>query len=128
MKLSDKASNLLLELRNFTGSETLFYIPPFKTFNYTEGVRYLAQEAGAYWLIQLIAGFQKDKRLKAKWEILLDFQLWKLTVNEDKTAVLCCEDGNYNVILSHKIEYTNFPLSEIELFCENQVLLLPTEH
>lgn len=128
MKLSEKASNLLLELRNFTGSEQLFYNPLFKTFRYTEGVRYLALEAGAYWLIQLIAGFQKDKRLKEKWEILQDFQLWKLTVNEDKSAILYCEDGNSNVILSHKIEYTNFPMPEIKLFCEHQVLLLPSEH
>lgn len=128
MQLSDKGKKLEQDLENFTGSEHLFYHRLFRNFYYTEGVQFLAQEAGAYWLIDLIAGYQKDKRLQENWEELQYFQLWKLTVNENATTTLVCEDGNNNVVLSQTLEFTDFPLPQIKLFCESHVLLLPSEH
>jgi len=49
-------------------------------------------------------------------------------VNEDKTAILVCEDGNYHELYREKIEWTDFPLERIELWFENEVLILPSEH
>jgi len=42
---------------------------------YTEGVEYLCKQAGAYWLVDLIASWQLVKEVKQE-----EFQLWQLLV------------------------------------------------
>ena len=46
----------------------------------------------------------------------------------NSTATLSCDDGNGNVVFSKHIEFTDFPLPEIELWVEGNVILLPSEH
>ena len=53
---------------------------------------------------------------------------FKLEVYEDRSAILVCEDGNYHELYREKIEWTDFPLNNIELWFENSVLILPSEH
>ena len=43
-------------------------------------------------------------------------------------SVLVCEDGNYCELYREKIEWTDFPLNKIELWSENGVLMLASEH
>jgi hypothetical protein len=90
---------------------------------YTEGVEYLAEQANAYWLIDLIASWCIDPRIQAN-----EFIHWKLTVNPDRTAVAIADDGNGNEILRQYIEVTDFPLDEITLFLTDRTLLLPSEY
>jgi hypothetical protein len=91
---------------------------------YTDGVKYVAETAGAYWLIDEIAFAQRgEKRLATE-----EFQLWKLTVNPDHTATLGCEDGDGGVVFTKAIEYTDFPLAEIILYFINNTILLPSEY
>jgi len=59
---------------------------------------------------------------------LQEFGSWKLTVNEDKSAILICEDGSYCELYREKIDWTDFPLNKIDLWFENGVLILPSEH
>jgi hypothetical protein len=57
---------------------------------YTEGVKYVADNLGAYWLIDEIAFAQKyAPRLRNE-----DFQNWELVVSAGGSAVLTCDDGN----------------------------------
>jgi hypothetical protein len=87
-------------------------------------LRYVAETAGAYWLIDEIAFLQRiDKLLAAE-----EFQLWKLNVNPDHTATLDCEDGNGGGVFTKAIEYTDFPLAEITLYFMNKTILLPSEY
>lgn len=80
---------------------------------YTEGVRWHAREAGAYWLIDLIASYQHDPLTVAQ-----EFQVWKLLVNPDKSAMVWMTDGNSDTsIIAQKIEYTDYPSSECEWWC-----------
>lgn len=140
-------TNLALELTLFTGTEAYYYLPYFKKFNYTDGIKYLAEQAGAYWLIEQIFLAQQEKEIqeyRAKGE---DFQGWKLIlqpahapkieivhVTKDQSQTLCnsavlvCEDGNNNEIYRVYIPFTDFPLDHIELWLEGNVLLLPSEH
>ena len=89
---------------------------------YTDGVQYVAQEGGAYWLVDKILFTTRAK------EDLQEFAAWKLEVNEDKSAILVCEDGNYHELYREKIDWTDFPLNKIEFWFENGVLILPSEH
>jgi hypothetical protein len=94
---------------------------------YTQGVLFLAENAGAHWLIDLIASHQLDKRLRTE-----DFQLWTLTVRSDKTASAeVFRDSGQPPLLFQEIEYTDFPVelaAEIKLYVRDGVLMLPSEY
>lgn len=104
-----------------------------KRIVYTEGVQYLAEQAGAYWLIDLIASHQHKAKLR-----LEEFQVWILTVNRTPPqgkpmAYARCfpdtpEPGNANQLCVQGISYTDFPLDEIKLWLVNGVLMLPSEY
>ena len=44
------------DLAQFIGSEVLYKHPMFN-IRYTEGVKYVAEKAGAYWLIEAVASW-----------------------------------------------------------------------
>jgi hypothetical protein len=91
---------------------------------FTDGAKYVADAAGAYWLLDEIALAQKYVKEVAAEE----FQAWTLTVNPDSTATLSCEDGNDNVVFTKTIEFTDFPPDGVTLWFENDVIYLPSEH
>ncbi len=114
-------------LAQFTGTENWYRHRLGREFLYTDGVKYVAEEAGAFWLIDAIISHQYDPRIKSN-QGLQEFQLWKLEVKEDRSAMLICEDGNDIVILTQEIPFTDFALPRIKFYMENKVLLLPSEH
>lgn len=99
-----------------------------RKLRYTEGVKYLADNAGngAHWLIDAIASYQGEKALRA--ERLQEFQLWELAVAGNKAVLTCKEDTDAPEVVRQEIEYTDFPLEHITLYVEGGVLLLPSEH
>jgi hypothetical protein len=111
------------DLDQFYGTENYYKHPFSKTITYTDGVQFVAERAGAYWLLDKIILAQKFQPLVAAEE----FQVWKLVVAED-SAVLTCDDGNGNIVYTKQIEYTDFPLDEIEIWLTNDVMLLPSEN
>lgn len=94
---------------------------------YTDGVRYLAEHGGAYWLIDAIASWQSDSRV-SRDPMLQQIQFWKLTVNEDRSALLVCERDEGDVAVSQAIPFTDFPLKQIRLYFQQGVALLPSEY
>jgi hypothetical protein len=112
------------ELSRFTGSEHWYRHGLVRSIVFTDGAKYIADQAGAYWLLDEIALAQRfDKKVGAQ-----EFQVWKLAVNADDTAVLTCEDGNGNTVFSKAIEFTDFPRDGVELWFENNTIYLPSEH
>jgi hypothetical protein len=91
---------------------------------YTDGAQYLAEQGGAYWLIDEIALAQRyEKRVAAE-----EFQHWTLKVKDDRKARLTCDDGNGNIVFRKEIEFTDFPLEEVSLYFTNNTILLPSEY
>jgi len=115
---------LSARLSHFCGSEELFR-HWLGGMLYTEGVKFLAEQAGAYWLIDAIASHQPKCR---RDPMLQEFQAWTLTVKADRSARLVCERDSGDEAFAQDIEYSDFPLPEIKLFVENNTLLLPSEH
>jgi uncharacterized protein DUF6876 len=112
------------DLRQFTGTEQWYRHGIVRDVLFTDGAKYVADQAGAYWLLNEIALAQRgSKRVAAE-----AFQLWKLTVNPDHTATLACEDGNGHAVYSKAIPCTDFPLPEIVLYFADGVMLLPSEY
>lgn len=91
---------------------------------FTDGVKYVADTAGAYWLIDEIAIIQPYEGAVAAE----GFQVWKLKARPDHTATLSCEDGNMNTVYSKEIEFTDFPLDEIIFWFTSNVIMLPSEY
>lgn len=119
--MKDKAA-LLAELAYFTGTTQYYYHPTFKSLNYTDGVRFVAKEMGAYWLLEHVLIHQTPPEIQP-----MEFQVWKMKVHENHSATIRVEDGNDNVVKEFKIPYTDFPLDEITFWVENGVLFLPSE-
>ena len=114
-----------LDLSQFTGTEAYYrYSPLFPKVVLTDGAKYLAEEAGAFWLMDCIAShipsitdyFAIAQLKKEKW--------WKFTLTDDLPA---------NVTYAKQaIEFSDFPLDEIKLYVIKQddlwVILLPSEY
>lgn len=112
------------DLRQFTGSEFWYRHPIDRKVLFTDGAKHVADTGGAYWLLDEIATIQPyEPKIAAE-----AFQVWKLTVRPDHTATLSCGDGNGNTVFTKEIEFTDFPLDEIELWFTNDVILLPSEY
>ena len=111
------------DLRQFTGTETWFRHPLARKVLYTEGVQYVAEQGGAYWLLDTLAFAQAIPAVAAE-----SFQFWTLTVRPDQTATLACEDGNGKIVHTQEIPFTDFPLDEIKFYFTDNVILLPSEY
>ncbi|AFY71961.1 hypothetical protein Pse7367_3735 (plasmid) [Thalassoporum mexicanum PCC 7367] len=127
MSDNPKRQEILSTLGHFCGSETIYRHPLFKGLYYTEGVQYLAEAAGAYWLVEAVFSHQINPKVKSN-QALQEFQIWELKVAEDKSAVLTCLQDTDQPILSQEIEYSDFCLSEIKFYLCNNVLMLPSEY
>jgi hypothetical protein len=119
-------------LRQFTGTEHWYRHGLARNVTYTDGAKYMAEHGGAYWLLDVIAIAQRcDKKVAAE-----PFQSWTLKVSDDDSAVIVCTDGNYTELYRQALEFTDFPLPEIALYCcadgtmpgVDWVILLPSEY
>ncbi len=91
----------------------------------TDGAKYLADAAGAYWLLDAGACYLLELGIK-DWFVLIRLKV------AGSTALLTLEDGNGNIHASQQIPYTDFPLSEQVLYAcwdgDHWVLMLPSEY
>lgn len=111
------------ELAQFTGTLNWFRHGLVRTILFTDGARYVADNAGAYWLLDEIALAQVGEPRVAREA----FQLWKLEV-AGTGATLTCEDGDGNVVLTKPIPFTDFPAPGIRLYCCDGTIMLPSEY
>lgn len=129
---AERAAQLEVELAGFIGTESytnLRYPWLRRRFLLTDGTKYLADQAKAYWLMDAIASHQTNQAVAAE-----EFQFWKLDVNEQRAAVLTCTDGNDKELARQDIPYTDFPLTTITLYAaldeclDGLVVMLTSEY
>jgi hypothetical protein len=111
------------DLAQFTGTENWYRHSLVRTVYYTDGMLFVAERAGAYWLIDEIALAQKVEAELASEE----FQVWALIV-DGNSALLRCDDGNERRLLERLIDYTDFPEPGIKLYLVDGVIMLPGEY
>lgn len=125
-------------LDGFSGTAEYHKLTLYGWLMATDGVAYVAESCGAYWLLDLIGSHIATKgRLQAE-----PFQVWKLKLlpadAENMAVVTAQADSVGNILARQLIPYTDWPLSEgIELWVEATrdangkrlfVVLLPGEH
>ena len=123
-----KSKQLIDQLQGFCGSTTCFKIPLVKA-RYTEGVKYLAEQAQCHWLITDTAVVCKSLKNKSTFIVIL-FKRNSTSVQErtHKEAKIAYADGNGTILLEQEYEYTDFPLDELRLFFVDDMLMLPNEY
>lgn len=113
------------ELRQFTGTEHWYSGKPlFPNSTYTDGIKYLADKAGAYWLIDLIFSYQHS------WVKKIPFQLWTINVKKSggRGIVEMRADADTPVLIRQVVGYTDFPVGDLKLYYIDNILLLPSEY
>jgi hypothetical protein len=110
-------------LSQFIGTENWYQHGLVRSVTYTDGAKYVADNGGAYWLLDEIALAQN---LSATVN-MEPFQVWKLTVSDHK-GFLTYDDGNDKIVYIKEISFTDFPLSEIRFYFTDNVILLPSEY
>ena len=123
-----KSKQLIDQLQGFCGSTTCFKIPLVKA-RYTEGVKYLAEQAQCHWLVTDTAVVCKSLKNKSNFIVIL-FKRNSTSVQERtrKEAKITYADGNGIILLEQEYEYTDFPLVELRLFFVDDMLMLPNEY
>ena len=111
------------QLSLFTGTEHNYRIN--RRCLLTDGAKYVAEGAGAFWLMDAAASYLIELGNR-DWFVLI-----RLTVT-GSAAVLSLEDGNGHVHVSQEIPYTDFPMPELILYAcwdgDHWVLMLPSEY
>lgn len=109
-----------LEIKNLInthqGSDVL-YKHQWGGFRYTMGIKDLALEAGAVWLINAIFSYMRHE----------DFQIWTLNVRAGRAILTMREDSGRPPVVKQKIEFTDFPRGRWRFYLEYGVLMLPRE-
>lgn len=124
------------DLGQFTGSTRFFRHAFNRAVVYTEGVQYMAEHGGAYWLIDAIASHIGTRQFHDACSQDLRISLlhfWRLAVAADRSADLTAvADSGEVPFISQKIDYTDFPLEQLDIWAGDNgdgfTLMLPSEY
>lgn len=111
--------NLPMELNQFSGTEN-WYRHAMSTMLYTDGVKYFAETAGAYWFVDMAA-----------------FLILPLAVKEGFASItLYCKDGRAEILVTDGNEHellrnttpTDCPEGTYGFYLTDNVLMLTSEY
>ena len=119
-----KSEDLKSQLKQFSGTYEWFTLPFVKGFLYTEGVKYFAEKAGAYWLITDTALFFGKKVVKTGFATLK-------AISKDGKVNLILEDEGVK-LGSKEYPLSDLPEGEWEFFLQfdgrHLIMMLPSEY
>ena len=122
-------------LCQFTGDPERYRHSLARRVIYTEGVKFVAEQGEAYWLIDELAftivggeiqrAGQSDPRI-------LELHFWRLDVNDNSATLTARADSDVEPFYIKEIPFTDFPLDHIDIWAgfdgEHWTLYLPSEH
>ena len=127
MTEQEKVVAINQHIAHTTGTEH-YYKNRLTGLTNTDGVQYVAEVAGAHWLIDLVWSHQHKRRVRAE-----TFQVWTLKEDPKEGYRVECRTDSFpsgHHIVTQRLPYTDFPkqLMPFSLWLENGVLILPAEH
>jgi hypothetical protein len=126
--MKTQVNKIKAELQQFIGSETFYKIPLIGT-RFTDGIKYLADNAECFWLVTDASVIAKSLKSKSYF-VTVDFK--RLSENERAEkqceAIINYSDGNDNIFETHRYNVTDFPLDELRLYFVDDTLMLPSEY
>ena len=126
---------LKMELQSFIGDFVRYQHPLNRSVIYSPGVRHLAENASAYWLIDAIASWIGSTTFVAATsqdERIGQMHFWTLDVEPSGAAVLYAKaDSPCDAFIEQPIEWSDFPLPTIDIWAgfdgSHWTLYLPSE-
>lgn len=115
-------NKLTIDIEDYKGGTTTWWKHPLYTYTYTDGVKAIAEDVGAYWLIDTVFSKQGNPELENE-----PFQVWDWIVIDEKGRFIV-SDGNGNVIANYTVLFTDFPEGSFTFWFTDEVLLLPVEY
>ncbi len=110
-------------LSQFTGTAQYWRVA--RQFVITDGVKYLAETAACFWLIDAAISHLLEIGT-CDWFVLVRVEV------SGSSAVMIYEDGNGSEHARQEIAYTDLPLSSVRLYAvwdsERWVIMLPSEY
>ena len=107
-------------LSRFSGTENIYW-EPAGDFLYTDGIKYMAEHCGAYWL--LTDGGTRSKALMERSPFV------KIVITcDEEMAMVEYTDGNGGVLHESRYLCPNFPLQVFTMYFTGNTLLLPGEY
>ncbi len=133
MKTPETIIAAINQIKSYARMGTVNYHRHWSGMVYTDGVAAIAEAAGAYWLIDVIASHQhKVARAARKDARLIDFQGWELSLDgKGGCRVRCRADSDVRPCVSQGIGYTDYPedLNLCVMSSEHgPLLMLPEEN
>ena len=120
---------IMPDLSQFTGTEN-YHKLTLGNLKFTDGLAFLAQEVGCFWLGDIISSVQHLDKIKESpfivWIIKVKKQVGLVSAYSD-----CNEDVSYSkdkLLYEQKLPYTDFPEGEFEFYQCNDVVLLKSEY
>ena len=116
---------LQADLAHCNGTE--YYYPSLmRNVVYTDGMKRVADLAGAYWLIDYVAP------LVSKMYPRAGFQLWELEVTGSEAVLTMREDSDRPALHEERIPYTDFPEGRFKFYAcgtpARFVIMVPEEY
>ena len=119
----------------YGGSETIYRHSISRAVCYTEGIQYLAEHGGAYWLLDAIAIFLLSTEMREATKAdprVGSMHFWELTVKNESAKLTASADSPVKPFFEQAIPYTDFPLPEANIWAawdgSRWVLMLPREY
>ena len=113
----------LAKLAQFTGTAQYWRVA--RQFVITDGVKYLAESAACFWLIDAAISHLLEIGT-ADWFVLVRVEV------SGSSAVMIYEDGNGSEYARQEIAYTDLALSSVRVYAvwdsEHWVIMLPSEY
>ena len=123
------------DLHQFSGDLERTRHPLARRVIYTPGVRFVAEQGGAYWLIDELAftitggEIQRAGRSDPR---ILEMHFWRLDVKDTSATLTARADCDVEPFYSKEIPFTDFPLDQIDIWAafdgKYWTLYLPSEH
>ena len=114
-------TSLLADLRQFTGTENWYRHYFIRDVTFTDGVKYFADTAGAWWFV--------DDSIIEYSPLMREHGFLTLTLDvSNSQAKITVDDGNDNVLATREIPYTDCPSGQYRFYFTDNVFLLPSEY
>lgn len=123
------------DLSHFHGTDHYHRFSPLWGSVLTDGAKFLAEKAGAFWLFDAIESHIRERVRRTGLDFDVSFVCSTLKCDLDTgNGELTLDNGDKKIIAVQSIEYTDFPLPFFELFAkwyrpvDGWVHMLPSEY
>lgn len=117
-----QANELKAQMQQCTGT-TRYHKLTLTPLLATDGIKMMAEKAGAFWLIDAIGSYQFKSRIKS-----LAIQFWTLEVKNNKAVLYCVQDCGKPKLVKQEIKYTDFPEGSWNFYVQQGIIMLPEEY